>query len=69
MGGGGDEGKQQLCTENGPLIVGSPFKILFFPRGIFFPVLGVWVVWPAGGGGPDPRNNQHNPNTPTIGRR
>ena len=46
--------KKSLCTYNGPLILGSPFKIPFFPRGKFLVVLGGWVgglAW--GGGAPD----------------
>ena len=32
---GGYKGKKSLCTQNGPLIFGSPFNISIFPRGIF----------------------------------
>ena len=36
---------------NGPLIVGSPFKISFFARNVFFGFLGGWFGLGGGGGG------------------
>ena len=47
----GYEGQKSLCSRNGPLISGSPFKISFFPRANFGLVLGGGMVWPRGGGG------------------
>ena len=45
--GGGIRAKKSLRAYNGPLIFGSLFKISFFPRGKFYFVLGVLVVWPG----------------------
>ena len=55
--------KTSLCNSNGPLIVGSLFKIVFFPPRTILLVLGGWGVglaWRGGGGArPPPPQGRH----------
>ena len=39
--------RKSLCTQNGPVIFGSPFKVPLFPRGKFWFWVGglAWGVW------------------------